>query len=207
MEESLWQGCDKLRGSVESSEYKHIVLGLIFLKFASDKFETRREELIANGMEKYIEMKDFYTMENVFFLKETSRWSYIQNNAKQNDQALIIDTALHAIEKVTDTYHQWQAGEIDNVPEFCYSADLDEISKKYFLLVPSKYIEFVNRDEFLDYEDQMEKLQEELRDLFAEEEQLKEDVKEVFKSLGYDLQSIRYNVQRLVMNEKNNSLR
>lgn len=85
MEESLWQGCDKLRGSVESSEYKHIVLGLIFLKFASDKFETRREELIANGMEKYIEMKDFYTMENVIFLKETSRWSYIQNNAKQND--------------------------------------------------------------------------------------------------------------------------
>lgn len=73
------------------------------------------------------------------------------------------------------------------MPEFCYSADLDEISKKYFLLVPSKYIEFVNRDEFLDYEDQMEKLQEELRDLFAEEEQLKEDVKEVFKSLGYDL--------------------
>ena len=85
MEESLWQACDKLRGSVESSEYKHIVLGLIFLKFASDKFEKRREELIANGMEKYIEMKDFYTMENVFFLKETSRWSYIQNNAKQND--------------------------------------------------------------------------------------------------------------------------
>lgn len=73
------------------------------------------------------------------------------------------------------------------MPEFCYSADLDEISKKYFSLVPSKYIEFVNRDEFLDYEDQMEKLQEELRDLFAEEEQLKEDVKEVFKSLGYDL--------------------
>lgn len=99
IEESLWQSCDKLRGSVESSEYKHIVLGLIFLKFASDKFEQRKAELIADGKEKYIEMKDFYAMENVFFLQETSRWSYIQKNAKQNDLALIIDTALHSIEK------------------------------------------------------------------------------------------------------------
>src|SRR5699024_1436378 len=99
IEESLWQACDKLRGSVESSEYKHIVLGLIFLKFASDKFEQRRKELIEEGKEKYIEMKDFYAMENVFYLKDTSRWSYIQKNAKQNDLALIIDTALHTIEK------------------------------------------------------------------------------------------------------------
>jgi type I restriction enzyme M protein len=99
IEESLWQACDKLRGSVESSEYKHVVLGLIFLKFASDKFEERREELIAEGKEKYVEMKDFYNMKNVFFLNETSRWSFIKANAKQDDLALKIDTALHNIEK------------------------------------------------------------------------------------------------------------
>ena len=99
IEETLWQACDKLRGSVESSEYKHVVLGLIFLKFASDKFEERKEELIADGKEKYVEMKDFYNMKNVFFLNETSRWSYIKANAKQDDLALKIDTALHNIEK------------------------------------------------------------------------------------------------------------
>ncbi|WP_299618841.1 class I SAM-dependent DNA methyltransferase [uncultured Tenacibaculum sp.] len=99
IEESLWQSCDKLRGSVESSEYKHVVLGLIFLKFASDKFEERREELISEGKEKYVEMKDFYNMKNVFFLNETSRWSFIKDNAKQDDLALKIDTALHQIEK------------------------------------------------------------------------------------------------------------
>ena len=99
IEESLWQACDKLRGSVESSEYKHVVLGLIFLKFASDKFEERREEIIAEGKEKYVEMKDFYNMKNVFFLNETSRWSFIKANAKQDDLALKIDTALHNIEK------------------------------------------------------------------------------------------------------------
>lgn len=99
IEETLWQACDKLRGSVESSEYKHVVLGLIFLKFASDKFEERKQELIADGKEKYTEMKDFYNMKNVFFLLETSRWSFIKANAKQDDLALKIDTALHNIEK------------------------------------------------------------------------------------------------------------
>jgi type I restriction enzyme M protein len=99
IEETLWQSCDKLRGSVDPAEYKHVVLGLIFLKFASDKFEERKAELIAEGKEKYIEMKDFYNMKNVFFLEEISRWSYISKNAKQDDLALKIDTALHTIEK------------------------------------------------------------------------------------------------------------
>ncbi|MGO1751825.1 MAG: N-6 DNA methylase [Psychroflexus sp.] len=99
IEESLWQSCDKLRGSVEPSEYKHVVLGLIFLKFTSDKFEKRKKELIAEGKEKYVEMKEFYNMKNVFFLDEKSRWSYIIKKAKQDDIALKIDTALHNIEK------------------------------------------------------------------------------------------------------------
>ena len=99
IEETLWDSANKLRGSVESAEYKHVVLGLIFLKFASDKFEEHRNALIAKGQEKYIEMPEFYNQNNVFFLEETSRWSYIIKNAKQNDIALKIDTALHNIEK------------------------------------------------------------------------------------------------------------
>ena len=99
IEETLWESANKLRGSVEPAEYKHVVLGLIFLKFASDKFEEHRKNLIADGKEKYIEMPDFYNMSNVFFLDEISRWSYIIKNSKQNDIALIIDTALHNIEK------------------------------------------------------------------------------------------------------------
>lgn len=99
IEETLWQACDKLRGSVEPAEYKHVVLSLIFLKFASDKFEKRRLALIEEGKEKYVEMKDFYNMKNVFFLEEESRWSFIKKHAKQNDIALLIDTALHTVEK------------------------------------------------------------------------------------------------------------
>ena len=66
MEESLWKSADKLRGSVEPSEYKHVVLSLIFLKYGSDRFEEQRKKIIAEGHEKFIDMKEFYTQENVF---------------------------------------------------------------------------------------------------------------------------------------------
>lgn len=99
IEVTLWESANKLRGSVEPAEYKHVVLGLIFLKFANDKFEEQRAKLIAEGKDKYIEKPEFYNMNNVFFLDEISRWSYIMKKSKQTDIALIIDTALHTIEK------------------------------------------------------------------------------------------------------------
>jgi len=102
-EESLWDSANRLRGSVESSEYKHVVLSLIFLKFVADKFEERRAELIAEGKEQYAEMVEFYAMKNVFYLPETSRWSYVQQHAKQDDIAIKIDSALTAVEKSNES--------------------------------------------------------------------------------------------------------
>lgn len=98
-EESLWDAANKLRGSVESSEYKHIVLSLIFLKFISDTFEKQRQKLIDTGYEKHVDAVPAYAKDNVFYLPEESRWSFIQQNAKQEDIALKIDTALNTIEK------------------------------------------------------------------------------------------------------------
>ena len=98
-EETLWDSANKLRGSVESSEYKHIVLSLIFLKFISDKFEAQRQKLTDEGMADYLDMVEFYTKDNVFYLPQEARWSYIQTHAKQDDIAVKIDTALHTVEK------------------------------------------------------------------------------------------------------------
>ncbi|MGA1475769.1 MAG: type I restriction-modification system subunit M, partial [Prochlorothrix sp.] len=98
-EQTLWDTADKLRGSVESSEYKHVVLSLIFLKFVSDKFELQRKRLMETGMGDYTEMVEFYAKDNVFYLPEEARWSTIQAQAKQEDIALRIDTALHTAEK------------------------------------------------------------------------------------------------------------
>ena len=98
-EQNLWDTADKLRGKVESSEYKHVVLSLIFLKFISDKFEKRKAELIEEGNAKNVDMVEFYAMKNVFYLPEEARWSFIQKNATQEDIAVKIDTALHTVEK------------------------------------------------------------------------------------------------------------
>lgn len=99
MEEALWKSADKLRGSVEPAEYKHVVLSLFFLKFASDKFDKRRQEIISEGHGAYVDIPEFYAMKNVFFLPEESRWSFIMEHAKQDNIALIIDTALYTVEK------------------------------------------------------------------------------------------------------------
>lgn len=99
MEETLWDSANKLRGSVEPSEYKHVVLSLIFLKFISDTFEERRQELIDEGKQAYMDMVEFYAMKNVFYLPPEARWIYIKQQAKQADIALKIDTALHTVEK------------------------------------------------------------------------------------------------------------
>lgn len=98
MEEALWKSADKLRGAIEPAEYKHVVLSLFFLKFASDKFVKCREKIIKTHGEKYADMKPFYTQENVFYLPEESRWSYIIENAKQDDmrrQGQGIDSRLY----------------------------------------------------------------------------------------------------------------
>jgi type I restriction enzyme M protein len=91
------------------------------------------------------------------------------------------------IKKVTDTYHQWQSTEIEAIPEFCYSATLEEITKKDFSLVPSKYIEFVNRDENIDFGEKMQSLKTEFADLLKAEAASKNDLLTVFKKLGYEI--------------------
>ena len=98
IEQTLWDAANKLRGKVEPAEYKHVVLSMIFLKYANDRFEEHRKQMIENGQKAFLEMMPFYTKDNVFYIPECARWSYIMENAKQADIAIKIDTALHEIE-------------------------------------------------------------------------------------------------------------
>jgi type I restriction enzyme M protein len=97
------------------------------------------------------------------------------------------------IQKVVSTYHQWQVSTslnlpgYQNIPEFCYAASIDEVAKKDFSLVPSKYIEFVNRDENIDFDEKMKNLKAKFADLLKAEEQSKRDLLNVFKELGYEI--------------------
>ena len=83
IEDALWDSCNKLRGSIEPSEYKHVVLSLIFLKYAGDHFEQKRQQIIDQYGKDYADMVEFYTQDNVFYLPPECRWSYIMENAKQ----------------------------------------------------------------------------------------------------------------------------
>ena len=103
-EEKLWQAADKLRGNVDPAEYKHVVLGLIFLKYISDAFEEKYKELTAQKSEGADpEDPDEYLADNIFWVPKETRWSNIKKAAKDPSIGLIIDKAMEAIEKENHT--------------------------------------------------------------------------------------------------------
>ena len=97
-EEKLWKAADKLRSNMDAAEYKHVVLGLIFLKYISDSFEEKRKQL-EKDKEADPEERDEYLADNVFWVPKVARWDYIQANAKQPEIGKLIDNAMDAIEK------------------------------------------------------------------------------------------------------------
>jgi type I restriction enzyme M protein len=117
LEASLWQAADKLRSQMDAAEYKHVVLGLIFLKYVSDVFNQRRvalEALVNNpdsdyfmpteaAKESILESRDEYTSEGVFWVPEGHRWDDLRKAAKQPDIGSRIDAAMDAIEKENDS--------------------------------------------------------------------------------------------------------
>nr|WP_320038498.1 class I SAM-dependent DNA methyltransferase [uncultured Bacteroides sp.] len=97
-EKEIWKAADLLRGNLDASEYKSVVLGLIFLKYISDKFEDKYNELLAEG-EGFEEDIDEYTAANVFFVPQNARWAAIASYAYEPEIGTIIDDAMRAIEK------------------------------------------------------------------------------------------------------------
>lgn len=101
-EAELFKAADKLRGNMEPSDYKHVVLGLIFLKYISDAFEARHQALLAEDPAA-AEDRDEYLAENVFWVPQEARWSHLQANAKQPTIGTLIDDAMRAIEKENES--------------------------------------------------------------------------------------------------------
>lgn len=98
LEKTLWAAADKMRSNMDAAEYKHVVLGLIFLKYISDAFSDLYEQLKAD---EYADEEDAdeYLAENVFFVPEKARWQYLQDNAKNPEIGTFVDNAMDAIEK------------------------------------------------------------------------------------------------------------
>lgn len=99
IEDKLWQTANVLRGSMDASEYRNVVLGLIFLKYVSDSFEARHAELLKSEYPEDAEDPDMYLSENIFWVPKEARWELIQKSAKTPQIGEIIDNAMDAIEK------------------------------------------------------------------------------------------------------------
>jgi type I restriction enzyme M protein len=113
LEQTLWDAADKMRGNLEAAEYKHVALGLVFLKFVSDAFEQRRHYLVeatadresdyfipnVSRRHEIVESRDEYTSESVFWVPEGARWQYLQSQAKQPTIGVLLDSAMDEIEK------------------------------------------------------------------------------------------------------------
>ena len=97
-EDAIWRAADKLRGNLNASEYEGVVLGLIFLKYISDKFEAKFKELSEDEYAD-VEDKDEYEADGVFFVPQDARWSVISQAAHTPQIGKVIDDALEAIER------------------------------------------------------------------------------------------------------------
>lgn len=97
-EKEIWKAADKMRGNIDASEYKSVVLGLIFLKYISDKFDARYDELVAEG-DGFEEDKDEYLAENIFYVPTEARWAAIAASAHTPEIGTAIDNAMRAIER------------------------------------------------------------------------------------------------------------
>lgn len=97
-EQKIWKAADKLRGNIDASEYKHVILGLIFLKYLSDHFEEQYQKLISDG-EGFEEDPDAYTEDNVYWVPENARWKVVSAAAHTPEVGKTIDSAMRAIEE------------------------------------------------------------------------------------------------------------
>ena len=97
-EKQIWDAACVLRGNMDASEYKNVVLGLIFLKYISDRFDDKHNELVAEG-DGFEEDIDDYTSEGIFFVPPEARWSEIAKAAHTPEIGTLIDNAMRSIEK------------------------------------------------------------------------------------------------------------
>jgi type I restriction enzyme M protein len=142
----------------------------------------------ARTVEQNGKMVKYRNRENEVLFVDLRQWGepfekkYIQFSAEQ-------------ISEIAQNIHNWQREGYEttykNIPEYCYSASLDEIEKKSWSLVPSKYIEFKDRNEDFDFDGKMKELQSELGELLKQEETSKNELKELFEKLGYKCKELK----------------
>jgi len=144
--------------------------------------------LSKNKKERTVEIngkqKNYRDREKEILFVDLRRWG-------QEFEKQFIELSEEDISRVAENYHNWQQTDYKktykNVPEYCYSASFEEIQANDFSLVPSKYIEFIDRDSEIDFDTEMKRIQKDFKTLLQEEKQSQEQLINAFKTLGYEL--------------------
>ncbi len=214
-EDKHWMAADKLRGTMDSAEYKHVVLGLIFLKYISDSFLEKYEALQA---EEYAdpEDRDEYLADNVFWVPAKSRWSFLQGTAKDPKIGQFIDEAMTAIELdnktlkgvlpkdyarpaldmfrlselIDRTYQTWRGetkdGDYEDKPGFCKSVASDDIKSHHYVLTPGRYVGAeAIADDGIPFEEKMAELSDTLYEQMRESIELDAVIRKNLILLGF----------------------
>jgi type I restriction enzyme M protein len=128
--------------------------------------------------------KNYRDREKEILFVDLRRWG-------QEFEKQFIELTEDEIAKVAQNYHNWQQADYENsyknIPEYCYSASLEQIQSNDFSLVPSKYIEFIDRDSEIDFDTEMKRIQKDFKTLLKEEKQSQDQLINAFKTLGYEL--------------------
>jgi Type I restriction-modification system methyltransferase subunit len=117
-EKELWDAADSLRGHISASDYRKVIIGLIFLKYVSDAFERKYQELLEEG-ERFEEDRDEYAAEHIFYVPENARWKVIASNAHSPEIGIVLDDAMRSIEKENKSLKSV-------LPQIYASQDLDK---------------------------------------------------------------------------------
>ena len=185
-EKKIWDAACVLRGNMDASEYKSVVLGLIFLKYISDRFEEKYQQLIEEG-DGFEEDVDEYISEGIFFVPENARWRVIASKAHTAEIGTVIDEAMRAIEK-ENTYKAFCDGTLENQKGFCAVVDTEEIAKQDYILTPGRYVGIEEQeDDGEPFEEKMTRLTGELCELFAQSHALEEEIRQKLEAIGYGI--------------------
>jgi len=202
-EDAIWRAADKLRGNLNAAEYEGVVLGLIFLKYISDKFDAKFAEL---SQDEYadVEDKDEYEADGVFFVPQDARWQVISLAAHTPEIGRVIDDARNMgtmvtravrelmqddILRIAETFDSYRNGSLEDEAGYCAVKTLEDIKAQDFILTPGRYVGIAEQeDDGEPFADKMQRLTSELSGLFTESHRLEEEIKKQLDSIGFGIE-------------------
>ncbi|MDY0171215.1 MAG: type I restriction-modification system subunit M N-terminal domain-containing protein [Thermoguttaceae bacterium] len=188
-ENQLWRAVDALRSNMDAAEYKHAVLGLIFLKYISDAFEEQHAKLEAEKAKRADpEDPDEYRAVNCFWVPKEARWSRLKAGAKQPTIGKLVDEDIGTI---AGTYHAWRGDKdckkkYQDIPGFCKAATPDDIRHHGHILTPGRYVGAAEvEDDGEPFDEKMQRLTNTLAAQFKPSAKLEKAIVKNLASLGF----------------------